>query len=170
MTEINKEDSISNVYEIGYHLISSVPAEKVEGVVASLKAILSGKGAIMIAEETAELVDLAYTMTKKIGTAHQRFDQAYFGWMKFELAVSEIESVKKAFEMNPDMLRMLVIITIKENTFLGKKAPVVEGSLISTEAIVGTENQQIPGLEGAAPVPATVEDMDKSIDEMVKGA
>jgi ribosomal protein S6 len=168
MTEINKEGSTPKDYEIGYHLISSVPAEKVEGVVTALKAILTGKGAQMIAEETAQLMDLAYTMTKKIGTAHQRFDQAYFGWFKFELDGSEIESVKKAFELNPDMLRMLVITTVKENTYLGKRAPVVAGSLISTDAIVGAENMQIPGLEGAAP--ASIEDMDKSIDEMVKGA
>ena len=75
----------------------------------------------MLAEESPILRELSYIMVKKIGTQNKNFDQGYFGWFKFELASLEIEEVKKAFELNPDMLRMLLITTIKENTYLGKK-------------------------------------------------
>ncbi|MDP3962434.1 MAG: 30S ribosomal protein S6 [bacterium] len=154
-----KEDTLK-VYEIGYLLVSSIPAEKVADSAAYLKEVLSKKGAVMIAEESPELRELAYTMIKKIGTSNHRFDQGYFGWFKFELPTKEIESVKKELEAHPEMLRMLVITTVKENTYLGKKAPVAAPASAPVEGVVA----EVP----VAPV--SVEEMDKSIDEMVKEA
>lgn len=151
-----KEDR-SEVYEIGYLLISSVPAEKVADIVTTLKETLSKKGAEFIGEEAPELITLAYPMVKKIGVSNHTFDKGYFGWVKFEIKAKEIEGIKKNFEENDSMLRMLLINTIKENTYLGKKshAPTVEVLAETPEVVV--------------PV-ATVEEMDKSIDAMVKEA
>lgn len=158
-----KEEKMQ-VYEIGYMLVSSIPEEKVASEVATLKEILSKKGADFIGEEAPELRTLAYTMVKKIGPTNHRFDKGYFGWFKFELPAKEIEGIKKAFEENPNMLRMLLITTIRENTYLGKKSP-VPMSEVPTDVPVET------GVELAGePVVASVEDMDKSIDAMVKEA
>ncbi len=160
----NLKEDRQQVYEIGYLLVSSIPEEKVASEVTSLKEILSKKGAEFIGEEAPELRTLAYTMIKKIGTSNIRFTQGYFGWFKFELSAKDIESVKKSFEENPSMLRSLVITTIRENTYLGKKAPVA--TIIKEEEIVVAEvvASEVPV------VPASVEEMDKSIDEMVKEA
>ena len=114
-----------------------------------------------------ELIPLAYTMTKKIGAANKRFDQGYFGWFKFELSVKEIEAVKKTFEENPHMLRMLLITTVKENTYLGKKSPTA--SVIKTEDAVSTDAAE-PAKDVVPAAPASIEEMDKSIDAMVKEA
>lgn len=158
-----KEEKMQ-VYEIGYMLVSSIPEEKVASEVATLKEILSKKGADFIGEEAPELRTLAYTMVKKIGPTNHRFDKGYFGWFKFELPAKEIEGIKKAFEENPNMLRMLLITTIRENTYLGKKSPVPMSE-------VPTDVPVEPGVELAGePVVASVEDMDKSIDAMVKEA
>ncbi len=120
----NMKEERMQVYEIGYLLVSSIPEEKVADEAASLKAILTKKGALFIGEEAPELRTLAYTMVKKIGPTNHRFDKGYFGWFKFELGASEIEGIKKTFEGNVNMLRMLVINTIKENTYLGKKSAI----------------------------------------------
>lgn len=159
-----KEDR-KQIYEIGYLLVSSIPEEKVTHEVNSLKEVLSKKGAEFIGEEMPELRTLAYTMVKKIGPSNHRFDKGYFGWFKFEISTAEIESVKKAFEENINMLRMLVINTIRENTYLGKKSPVPMPEVpIETPIDQGTE------LSLDTPTVASVEDMDKSIDAMVKEA
>lgn len=150
-----KEDRMQ-VYEIGYLLVSSIPEEKVASEVEVLKAILTKKGAEFIGEEAPELKTLAYAMVKKIGPTNHTFDKGYFGWIKFELAAKEIESVKKAFEENTNMLRMLLINTIRENTYLGKKSPVS-----ATEPMIDSAIE---------PVVASTEEMDKSIDAMVKEA
>lgn len=153
-----KEDR-SDVYEIGYLLVSSIPEEKVASEAAALKEALSKKGAEFIGEEAPELRTLAYTMVKKVGTVNQRFDQGYFGWFKFELPVKEIEGIKKSFEENSHMLRMLVITTVRENTYLGKKS--IE---------ISSEVTAEPIKDMVSVAPASIEEMDKSIDAMVKEA
>jgi ribosomal protein S6 len=160
----NIKDDVMKVYEIGYLLLSSIPREKVADVAAVLKDALSKKGASIIGEEAPELIPLSYTMVKKIGTANHRFDQAFFGWVKFELATKDIEDVKKSFDLDKNVLRYLLITTVKENTYLGKKAPVAPGLIAEAEGIPA---------EAAAPEAAPeekVEEIDKSIDEMVKEA
>ncbi len=159
-----QRDDVKTVYEIGYHLLSSIPKEKVADVAAKLKEVLSKKGAEIIAEEAPELIPLSYTMIKKIGTVNHRFDQAFFGWVKFELAAKDIEEVKKTFDLDLNVLRYLLVTTIRENTYLGKKAPVIPGKIVEAEGV--------PVETAAAPEdkPASVEEMDKSIDEMVKEA
>jgi len=107
---------------------------------------------------------LAYTMIKKIGTSNHRFDQGYFGWFKFEVSRKDIESIKKTFEENPNMLRTLIITTIRENTYLGKKSPVA--SILAREEVVTIE---VPAPDVLI-APVSVEEIDKSIDEMVKEA
>src|SRR4051812_12592312 len=96
----NLKDDMKKVYEIGYLLVSSIPKEKVADVATKLKDVLTKKKAEIIAEEGPELIPLAYTMIKKIGTSNHRFDQAFFGWVKFELSASEIEEVKKTLDIN----------------------------------------------------------------------
>ena len=160
------------VYEIGYLLIPSIPQEKVSAETDTLKEILSKKEVEIIGQETPELRPLSYAMVKKIGTSNHKFDEGYFGWFKFEASVSDIESIKKAFEENPHMLRTLVITTVKENTYLGKKSP-ASVTEVSPESPVESIVEQLAGaVSGIAPVatPASVEEMDKSIDAMVKEA
>jgi ribosomal protein S6 len=158
-----KEDRMQ-VYEIGYMLVSSIPEEKVADEVASLKEILSKKGAEFIGEEAPELRTLAYQMIKKIGPTNHRFDKGYFGWFKFELPAKEIEGIKKTFDANVNMLRMLVVNTIKENTYLGKKSPVPmpEASLETVSEVVIEPVLETPVI--------SAEEIDKGIDAMVKEA
>jgi ribosomal protein S6 len=160
MDKVLKEDTIQ-VYEIGYLLVSSIPEEKVTSEVAILKEVLSKKGAEFIGEEVPELRTLAYTMIKKIGTANIRFTQGYFGWFKFELAKKDIESIKKAIDENKNVLRSLIITTIRDNTYLGKKAAVA--SIIKLIEINEVAGEIVAGV-------ASPEELDKSIDEMVKEA
>ena len=63
------------------------------------------------------------------------------------------------------MLRTLIITTIRENTYLGKKAPIA-AILSKEEEVVSAETPagDIPA------IPVSVEEIDKSIDEMVKEA
>jgi ribosomal protein S6 len=162
----DKEDAVK-VYEIGYLLVSSIPQEKVADNVAELKAVLAKKGANIIGEETAEFTPLAYTMIKKVGAANIRFNEGYFGWVKFDLPTSEIENVKKAFEEHVNMLRTLIISTVRTNTYLGKKAP----AIIRSEDVMPAAAENAAGMApvaAAAASTASAAEIDKSIDEMVK--
>jgi ribosomal protein S6 len=177
----NTNDQQIKVYEIGYVLVSSIPQEKVATEVTVLKDAIVKAGASVIAEENAELTQLAYTMVKKIHGANHRFTEGYFGWVKFEIATDAIDSVKKYFDTAENILRYLLVITVKENTYLGKRAPAM-ASIGREAGIIAPEK----GAEGVADAVATAtidaagssivvdaassEDMDKSIDAMVKEA
>jgi ribosomal protein S6 len=160
VAKTDKEDMMK-VYEIGYLLVSSIPQEKVADIVTSLKGAITKKGGSIIAEGEPEFTALAYTMLKKVGPINHRFDEAYFGWVKFELSTSAIEAIKKTFEENENTLRTLIITTIKDATYLGKKAAAIVRSedvapVVTAEAVA------------EAVVAAPTEEIDKSIDEMVK--
>ncbi len=148
------------IYEVGYLLLPTLPEEKLEGVIAKLKAVLADKKAIIIDEEAPKMRALAYIMDKIIETKRQKFDHAYFGWIKFEVEASEIASIKKNIEVIDEILRCLFVKTIRENTLISQK--------------IQPKEEEIK-IEGVAPeivaevleVKADTEDIDKSIDALV---
>jgi ribosomal protein S6 len=177
-------------YEVGYVLLSSIAKEKVVEEAAVITDALAKAGAKMVAHGDPELTPLAYVMTKKIHGANHRFDEGYFGWVKFELTAGAIAEVKKALDADENILRYLLMTTVKENTYLGKRAPVYmlgvagrEAGMITPEsaetAKAPATSATIPAGELPAsvipPTPsattataASIADMDKSIDAMVK--
>lgn len=174
MPAITKQDegmkeSKVNTYEIGYVLVSSIPSEKVAENVSALKDALAKKSASIIEEGNPELRKLAYTMVKKVGANNLRFTEGYFGWIKFNLDGSEIEGIKNLFESHPNMLRTLVISALPITTYLGKISPAMpqseEMGSVTASGMPSSTASAEPVV--AAPV-ASVEAIDKSIDEMVK--
>ena len=160
-----REDRIS-VYEIGYLIASSVNEGQVGAEEEKIKKIITGAGGSVIAEESPYFRDLAYTISRKtLAGSYDKYDNAYFGWIKFEISSGVVESVKKAVEALPTVLRALLITTVRENTYLGKKAP-----LIPVKNALGDDKAVLPALGeiGGEQAPASIEEMDKSIDEMVK--
>ena len=141
------------VYEVGYLIVPSIPAEKVAAEISIIKDVLSKHKAEVIADETASLRSLAYTMVKKIGTVNRRFDSAYFGWIKFEVAPVEVRLIEKEVKEVESILRLLLINTVREHTLLSSKLDI--------------ESSDKKMAEGGAKHPVSTEDMDKSIDKTV---
>ncbi len=162
MTTTHDETS---VYEIGYLIASSIPEEKVPEEAGALKKIITDAGATVIAEEAPHREHLAYTISKKtVSGGYDKFDVAYFGWVKFELGSDKVEAVKKAVELRPTTLRMILISTVRENTYLGKRAPAfAPAASVAVASISGALTDDKKDV-----APATIEEMDKSIDNMVK--
>lgn len=169
----NIRDEKKSVYEIGY-LIAGVPEEKVPAEAEAIKKVVVGAGAEVIAEGEPRHEQLAYTIREKtVAGSYDKFDAAYFGWIKFEVGSGQIESVKKTVEAMPSVLRMLVVTTIRENTYLGKHAPAVAEAIGKRPFLGSAPVESAPApVRREAPVvpanPATIEEMDKSIDDMVK--
>jgi ribosomal protein S6 len=154
---MNDHDDRQSVYEIGYLIATSVAEENVLAEADKVKKIITDAGASILTEENPHRVPLAYTMKRKtVAGSYDKYDEAYFGWVKFEAASGKVEALKKAVEVLPSILRMILITTVRENTYLGKRAPLIMARVA-------------PALEEKKDVaPASIEEMDKSIDEMVK--
>ena len=153
-------DDLLSVYEIGYLVASSVAEENVPAEAEAVKKIITDAGASIISEEMPHYQPLAYTIRiKTVSGSYQKFDDAYFGWVKFEVGSDKIEAVKKSVEVLPSILRMLLTSTVRENTYLGKRAPAVPAMAGVTEEV-----------KAVAAAPVSVEEMDKSIEALVKEA
>ena len=172
MEDTNKDERLA-VYEIGYLVAGSVAEEKVSEEAEKVKGIITKAGASIITDEMPQAENLAYTMrVKTVSGSYEKYDKAYFGWVKFEVSSSVVEGIKKSVELVPTILRMILLSTTRENTYLGKKASLVSASTVSKRA---PESNPIVGAGvGALDItdkdiaPASIEDMDKSIDDMVK--
>src|SRR3989344_4626893 len=101
------ENDNGTVYEVSYLLLPSLASEQIPATATSFKEQLSSLGAIIISYEDPVLIDLSYPMTKAVQTVRHKVNTGYFGWIKFEMASRVIESLKKAVDANPDVLRYL---------------------------------------------------------------
>lgn len=123
---MDNDKAMTKVYELSYLISSAVPQEKVMGEKEKIGEILTKIEAVTIAGEDPEFRDLAYEIKRKVGAKNERFTQAYFGWVKFEAAPDKMDALKKSVESLDSVIRYLLVTTIRENTYLGKKAsPVI---------------------------------------------
>jgi len=156
---LEKEGGVQ-VYELGYHIVSTVAEENVPKEVETLKAIVLKDGGSLVSEGEPKLINLAYSMTKSVADAKKKFNTAYFGWIKFETKSELMPMIKKAVDQNPHVLRYLLIKTVRENTLytpkLNVKAPAKEEAPKAKKSIKTEEKKA-----------TSIEDLDKTIDELV---
>src|SRR4051812_11398655 len=111
----------ARIYELGYLLIGTMPEENVAAKVTAIKDMFEAKGAMSISEEFPRLITLGYEMSRPIGNKKSWFNEGYFGWMKFEMDPAAVEELSAVLRRDEDVLRFLVIKTVRENTVAGKR-------------------------------------------------
>ncbi len=148
------------IYELGYLIIPTVGEDTLAGEVSKLKETLSGVEAKVIGDEYPALIALQYEMTKRIDTKNVRFEQAYFGWIKFEAEGSSIEKTKKALDLNKSLLRYLIVSTVRENTLSSKKSVTSLLSSKSAKVITPIVKEQTLPIDEVA--------VDQEIDRLVE--
>jgi ribosomal protein S6 len=156
----NKEAEGLTVFEVGYTLLPSFVAEQISAKVESFKGAISKAGGEVISLENPTLVNLAYPMTKTIGTTRLKCVTGHFGWIKFAIDKEGMTAVKKNFEADNDILRYLLVKTVRENTLSA-------GKMLFRS---GDEGKKIEfsNIEPELTAPeSTPEEIDKSIDELV---
>ncbi len=160
MQKDNKEKGdLATIYEVSYLLLPSLALEQVSlSTIATEKAIVERDGEL-ISSENPILVDLAYPMTKVVSTTRHKCDRGYFGWVKFEMDKEGIKEVKKNLDLDDNILRYLIIKTVRENTLLHGKMQLRGEKEEKKEFVVKQPELSEPE--------STPEEIDKSIDELV---
>ncbi len=161
MTLKDSADQADNrIYEIGFHIVSSIPEEKLSAEVTAIKDVLEKSGAVFIAEDFPKLKHLSYTMTKVMDAKHLKFDTAYFGSVKFEMNPEVIDAIKKTLERSDIILRFLIVKTVRESTLA-----------VIKPAYRPTETKPIPGIDtkkdALVKSPVSEAELDKTIDALV---
>ena len=151
-----------NIYGISYLLLPNVPEEQILAKVGALKDSLQKEGGAIISDENPVLIDLAYPMTKVAGTIRHKVKSGYFGWVKFEIGKEGIEAIKKQLYLNDEIVRYLIIKTVRENTLLNGKMIFKKEEKIKKEDAETTEEVLDETVKESLS-----EDIDKSIDDLV---
>ena len=157
---IAKKDG-EKIYEVGYHIISSVSEENVPKEVEKIKSYLAKEKAIIISEEAAKLRPLAYSIKKAFEGTYKVFDKAYFGFFKFELGEEgDVRNIDASMKKDGSVLRYIIIKTVRENTMYSPKITVFSDKEAKIKPL--KEEKAVKGEKTA-----TIEEIDKSIDALV---
>ncbi|OIO30051.1 hypothetical protein COX93_01950 [Candidatus Nomurabacteria bacterium CG_4_10_14_0_2_um_filter_30_12] len=148
----------SRVYELGYLLIPTIGEENVPVVYGNLKELITSLGGEIISDEMPKMIFLAYQMLKVTQNVRNRFDTAYFGWVKFEMGSDKILELKKKVDLDPNFIRFLILKTVKENTIAAKRF-IHKDFKRKTSTKKDGENEEV--------VSINKEEIDKEIEAMV---
>lgn len=119
--EIIENEVENRIYEISYLITPNFTEEEVTSTILKIKDIISKKGGKSFYEENPKKIPLAYTMIKKINNKNERFDDAYFGWVKFESEPAFIDEIEFEVKRLEPIVRYLLVKTTRENTFIPRK-------------------------------------------------
>lgn len=152
------EHTEPRVYELGYHLVPTLAEEQIPEASGAVRGMIERISKDIIAEELPVFIDLAYTVVKTIEHKNKRFDEAYFGWIKFEGSPAGIAELEVELKKDENILRYLIVKTVRENTFIAKK-------FASTK--VKALEEETPVAEEVVASATTDEVLDKAIEELV---
>lgn len=154
-----KNNTDFRIYEVGYLLLPTIEGSEVPAVYSNLKDLLTSLGGEIISDEMPKSISLAYTMTKVISNKRNKFNTAYFGWVKFYMDTDKILDLKKHLTLDPNFLRFLILKTVKENTIASKRFIHKDVTRRKMPVSKKGENEVV--------VPIDKEEIDKEIDAMV---
>jgi len=149
----NEEKEGGKVYEIGYLLVPSLSHEEAAAEAAKLRDLVARHEGTVVTDDEPKLRDLAYSMAKVTGHKKEIFGNAYFGWVKFNLAAAALSVMRKELEKNDKLVRFLLIETVRENTIASRRPVTGNG---------GTSRRRDPKGEGMSE-----EEIDKTIEALV---
>lgn len=148
------------IYEIGFQIVPSVPPEKLGAEFSLIKEVIEKNGGAIISEETPKMRPLAYEMRKETAGKYQKYNTAYFGSVKFEVAPEGALKTGFTFKASPVMLRHLLVKTVRENTMTVPRIPFYR----RTEAPKIEEKKEEKSKEKT---PVSEVELDKAIDAAI---
>ncbi len=99
----------------------SVSEDEVGGIVSKIESAITNNGGNIFDGEAPKLRRLAYPLYKVVRGAKIAATTGFFGWSKFELPVEKAAAVEKEVKIIDEVLRSLMIKTVREKTYEPKE-------------------------------------------------
>jgi ribosomal protein S6 len=148
------------VYEVGFHIVPTVPEAGVGGVVEKIRKALGS--AEIINEGYPQKMHLAYPIERAEAGKREHYSESWFGWIKFAPAGREAApALGAALKDMKDILRSLIIETVREDIAQAPRRAVFTSDRLEGEVI----KKPLSELEKAAEVSEA--ELDKSIEQLV---
>lgn len=157
-TENKETGEKMHVYEVSFLIVPTVSEDSISEEFSAVKSAVESSGGSVITEEFPKKRNLAYTMEKAFESKYQRYDEAYFGWIKFELVSASVADIKAELDKRQTVLRHMIVKTVRENTMFTSN---LDGSE-SDGSEEGSEGSSDMGGEESS-----AKETDKSVDALV---
>ncbi len=120
-----QEENKDIVYEVGCLFVPIISDKDVLTEVSNIKDLLVKFDFEFLSGDGPKMRDLAYSMKKMIDGKKNLFDKAYFVWLKFIANPDELDGLKKELDKNENILRYILIKTVKKDILVSeqKKVP-----------------------------------------------
>lgn len=105
---VEARDEVSH-YELAFHILPTVADGEVSSVFDEIKAFIAKHKGEAGEEEMPQRIPLAYDIKEMVEGKYQRFSEAYFGWIRFHLSPSELESLTAEVRGHNTILRYLIV-------------------------------------------------------------
>lgn len=126
MTEKDIQDSL-NYYEIAFVISPSLEEANASTVSKEIQAMVTKYGGRVVDGEEPRLRRLSFPMYKVINGQKIAATTGYFAWTKFEISSESgseaAQSIGKELKSINELLRFLVVKTVKEKTYTPKAEP-----------------------------------------------
>lgn len=109
------------VYEVSFWLVPTISESELPAHFDRLKKVVSDAQGEFISEEAPYMREMTYQMVRVIDNVNKRFNDGYFGWVKFRALPQNAIVVKNAFEKDTTLIRSLLVETIEANTTYTKR-------------------------------------------------
>ncbi len=159
--ELEMDSTDPRIYEVSYHVLSTMPEEHLAEEASKIKEIIVSNGGIILSEEEPKLMTLAYAIDKVIANKRAWYESAFFGWVKFEAEPAAVAKLKKFLDENNNLLRSLIIKTVRENTMIKKSL------LIAKKPLIGDEEKEKEAEKVEIPQEINEAEIDKQIEDLV---
>lgn len=153
MTEINETKVDSRVYEVSFIFDNKLDESAALEKANVLKQSIAALGGSFISEEAPYMRELAYEMTRVVNNVNVRWNEGFFGWIKFELDGEKVKEFEKALKLDEQVIRYIVVKTVRDNTVYTKRAPVIKAeTLVNNEDDVNIDTTREAVVESAADI------------------
>ena len=149
------------IYEVGYQVAPSSDEAAATKVTEAIRAQLEKNDAEIINEGAPTRMRLAYTVERVTTGKHEKFDEAYFGFIKFAVDREHVVLLQEMLHNNHEILRSLIVETVREDLINAPRRVTFTSDRLEGETI--KKPTSVPEKAGEV----SEEDLDKSIDALV---
>ncbi len=163
-TDASSEAAVASapiIYEVGFHLVPTIAEDGVGAAVEKVRKLI-GDDAEFISEGYPQKINLAYVVERATQGKREKYGEAWFGWIKFAQMRNKIPALEAALLDSREVLRSLIIETVREDITPPKARAVFTSDRLRGETI------QAPAAPQEVAVPVSQAELDKSIDELVR--
>jgi ribosomal protein S6 len=147
------------IYEVGFHLVPTIAEDGVGAAVEKVRKLI-GDDAEFISEGYPQKMQLAYQVERATQGKREKYNEAWFGWIKFAQVPGKIPALEAALVATNEVLRSLIIETVREDIVPPKARAVFASDRLEGETI------KKPAAPQEKPAEVSQAELDKSIDAL----